>query len=414
MHRGLAFVLFIAGTLAPVRMAARSTPAEASIAEAQRAISSSPAHPSGYNLLATAFLRRARETSDTSYIQQAEEAVTKSLELDPNNFESQRTRVSVLLAKHEYPEALKQARTLNKRLPDDVLTYGLVSVASAEMGNYEEAEEAGQWMLNLRPGNSPALINTGYLRELFGDPEGAWQVLSLALQATAPTETENRAWLLARMAHMRLIAGNSDVAESLLKQSLTAFPNYRVALEGLAEVRLTQRRYEESITLLKESESTPVRAVDLYAMAQALELAGWTHGAEEAYKEFAAKAEAASAHEDNANRDLVLYYADRSHERARALQLAKQELSWRHDVFTRDSYAWALHVNGQNGEARKQIEIALAVGVRDATVFRHAGEIALSLGDRKAAERYLKQSVEINGLDSEKARVMLSSVGSGS
>jgi tetratricopeptide (TPR) repeat protein len=233
------------------------------------------------------------------------------------------------------------------------------------------------------------------------------------LQATAPTETENRAWILARMAHMRLVSGNPEVAESLLKQSLAAFPNDREALEGLAEVRLAQKRYEEATTLLKQAEPTPVRAVNLYKMAQALELAGRTSEAERTYEAFEAKAEADSAGEDNANRDLILYDADRAHQPAKALQLAKREIAWRHDVYTRDAYAWALHVNGRSTEAREQIEIALAVGIRDATIFWHAGEIALKLEDRTAAERYFKQSVELSGLDSNKARLTLASLEGG-
>jgi hypothetical protein len=55
-------------------------------------------------------------------------------------------------------------------------------------------------------------------------------------------------------------------------------------------------------------------------------------------------------------------------------------------------------------EARKQIETALAVGVRDAKLFHHAGVIALKTGDRAAGERYLKQSADLNTLDSEQAR----------
>jgi Tfp pilus assembly protein PilF len=84
--------------------------------------------------------------------------------------------------------------------------------------------------------------------------------------------------------------------------------------------------------------------------------------------------------------------------------VAQQEYAWRHDVYTLDAYAWALHVNGQDAEARKQIETALAVGIRDAKLFRHAGEIALKAGDIAAAEHYLKQSVELNAVDSEQAR----------
>ena len=91
----------------------------------------------------------------------------------------------------------------------------------------------------------------------------------------------------------------------------------------------------------------------------------------------------------------------------KALDLAKQEFQWRHDVFTLDAYAWALHENGQEAEARKQIETALAVGIRDASLLRHAGEIAAKIGDTFAAESYLKQSVDLNAMDSERARITL-------
>ena len=64
------------------------------------------------------------------------------------------------------------------------------------------------------------------------------------------------------------------------------------------------------------------------------------------------------------------------------MEIAQAEYARRHDVFTLDAYAWALHVNGRDAEALKPIETALAVGIRDARFMRHAGEIALKTGDR--------------------------------
>ena len=78
-----------------------------------------------------------------------------------------------------------------------------------------------------------------------------------------------------------------------------------------------------------------------------------------------------------------------------------------HDVFTLDAYAWALHKNNQDVEAREQIEVALAVGIRDAKLFRHAGEIALAQGDRKTAVNYLQTSATLNAPGSEEARERL-------
>ena len=73
---------------------------------------------------------------------------------------------------------------------------------------------------------------------------------------------------------------------------------------------------------------------------------------------------------------------------------------------------WALHVNGQDQEARKQIEAALAVGLRDAKLIRHAGEIALATCDRAAAEKYLREAADLNTAESWQARATLARLSS--
>jgi Tfp pilus assembly protein PilF len=65
-------------------------------------------------------------------------------------------------------------------------------------------------------------------------------------------------------------------------------------------------------------------------------------------------------------------------------------------VNTLDAYAWALCSNAQYKEAQRQITAALAVGVREAKFFYHAGVIAAKLHDDSSAARYFKQSVELN------------------
>jgi tetratricopeptide (TPR) repeat protein len=184
---------------------------------------------------------------------QAEDAVKKSLELAPNNFDTEKIRVSILLGEHEYPAALEAAKTLNKRVPDDVMVYGLLTDANVELGNYKDAEDSAQWMLNLRPGNLPALIRAARLRELFGDAEGAYELLDLAYQSTPPTETGERASILTQMGHLRLASGNTDAAERLFQQALTLFPNYPSALGNLAQVRIAQKRYAEAVVLLSNA-----------------------------------------------------------------------------------------------------------------------------------------------------------------
>jgi Tfp pilus assembly protein PilF len=342
-----------------------------------------------------------------SFYAQAEDTVKKSSEIAPNSFDTEKKRVSLLLSEHEYPAALEAAQALNKRALDDVMVYGLLTDANIELGNYKDAEVAAQWMLNLRHGNLPALTRAAHLRELFGETEGSYQLLDMAYQSTAPTETGERAWILTEMGHLRLASGSTDAAEKLLQQALALIPKYPSALGNLAQIRVTQKRYAEAVMFLQQRYQAVPRADNLYDLAEALQLAGRDGEAKQAFADYETKALLESSSKDNSNCKLVFYYADHVQQPAQALKVAQQEYAWRHDVYTLDAYAWALHVNGQDAEARKQIESALAVGIRDAKLFHHAGEIALASGDKATAEHYLKQSVELNTMDSEPARITL-------
>jgi tetratricopeptide (TPR) repeat protein len=395
----------------PVATTAALSPAEKSMAAAQKEIAAKPAQYVGYNHLAIALSRRARETSDVTYYKQAEEALKKSMELSPGDFESQKIHVWLLLGRHEFPVALEAAKILNKKVPDDILVYGFLVDANAELGNYDAAENAAQWMLNLRPGNLPGMTRAAYLRELFGDVDGAYQLMDMAYQSTVPTETEDRAWILSQMGHLRFVDGKTDDAENILQQALTIFPKYHYALGNLAKVRIAQKRYADAVTLLQERYDAAPHAENLYDLAEALQLAGRANDAKKAFAEFETKSLAESSRKDNSSRELVFYYADHANEPAKALAIAEQEHAWRHDVYTLDAYAWALHVSGQDAEARRQLETALAVGIHDAKLFAHAGEIALTLGDRAAAERYLRQSVSLHAAGSEQARALLAGLG---
>jgi tetratricopeptide (TPR) repeat protein len=403
----LAAASFTEGQTIPARPGLGLSPAEQSIAEARQAITANPAQYQGYNVLAAALIRRAQKTSDASFYAQAEAAIKKSLQLVPDNFETEKIRASILLGKRDFPAALDAAQALNKRVPDDVMVYGLLTDANVELGNYKDAEVAAQWMLNLRPGNLPALTRAANLRELFGDAEGAYELMELALQSTSPGDVEERASLLIQMGHLRLASGSADAAEKLLGQATTLSPNNPAALVDLARIRMARKQFAEAVTFLEERYRGVSRAENLYDLAEALELAGRHEEAKRAFGDFETKALAESSNRDNSNRKLVFYYADKVRMPAKALEVAKQEFQWRHDVFTLDAYAWALHVNGQDAEARRQIETALAVGIRDASLFRHAAEIATKMGDTSVAEVYLKQLADLNAIDAEQAPTAL-------
>ena len=406
----LLLVLVAVAGFAQAPVETKLSPAERGMAQARSLIEKNPKDFEAYNALALALSRRARETSDVKFYSEAEETLQKSFEISPDNFDGQRIHVWLLLGKHEFAAALEAAKKLNQRMPDDVMVYGFLTDANIELGNYKDAETAAQWMLDLKPGNTPGLTRAAYLRELYGDIEGSLDLMNMAYQSTPPGEAEDGAWIVTQMAHLNLAIGKIDEAEKLSQQALVMFPGYHYALGNLAKVRIQQKRYDEAVELLKQRYMAAPHAENLFDLAQALQLAGKTDEANRAFAEFEQKSLLESNRGDNSNHELIFYYSDYAKEPVNALEVARREFARRHDVFTLDSYAWALYANGQYEEARKQIETALAVGIRDAKMFRHAGEIALKSGDPVAAERYLKASVALNTLGSEQARITLASL----
>ena len=405
----LACILFISisfGQLGP-------SPAQQKIGALQKAIAINPSRHDLHADLALAYAKRARETADPAYYEKAEKAVNKSFSIMPDNFEAKKVHIWILLGRHKFARAREEASDLNKKVPDDMMVYGLLADANAELGNYGEAEEAVQWMLDMRPGNVAGLTRAAYLREIFGDREGALEMLHSAYQRTPPAEIEDRAWVLTHMAHLHVMDGKIEIAEKLLDQALALFPQYHYALAQMAKVRTSQRRYKDAVELLRQRYQAAPHPENLYDLAVVLKKAGSDKEAKRALVEFEKKALVESDSSDNSNRELIFYYADHARRPSKALEIASKEIGRRRDVYTRDALAWALHVNGKHKEAREQIDMVLAVGIRNAKIFYHAGLIALKSKDRKTAVHYLKRTLETNPVSevSDAARRELSRLG---
>jgi tetratricopeptide (TPR) repeat protein len=359
--------------------AAARTPAEIGIQKAREQIAKQPDYAPNYARLAIAYARRARETSDAGYNAKAEEILDRSFKLEPDNFEASKVRTLLLLDRQEFAQALEYANALHKRVPDDIEVYGYLVDANTALGNYDDAVDAAQWMLNLRPGNIAGLTRAGYLRELHGNFAGAVELMHKAYDATPFQEFEDRAWLLARIAHLQLLAGDLAQVEMYAHGALGLFPGYHYALGVMAEVRLAQNRNDEAVALLEKRYAAAPHAGNLFALAEALDRAGRKDAAAKAFAEFEQKALRESSLADNANHELVAYYVDYAHQPAKALQIATQELARRQDAFTLDAYAWALAACEDYVQASTEMQKAVAFVLKDPGMLRHSSEIARHL-----------------------------------
>ena len=245
------------------------SPAQQRIASAQLQIKANPQKVQAYNELAIGFLRRARETADPNYLNDAGTALAQGLKLDAEDFQLQKTQVALMLSRHQFVQARDRAMALNRRTPDDVMTYGYMAEANIALGNYEEAETNAQWMMNMRPNNTPALLLGATLRMLFGDAHGAIEFLNRAYSQTSPAEVEDLAWIANRIASIQTDSGEANEAEQTLRQAEQLFPRYPYSVENLARLCMEENRAEDAVRHWKQAVLIDRDPATLYELAKA-------------------------------------------------------------------------------------------------------------------------------------------------
>ncbi len=352
-----------------------TTPAEYLVAAAERSVAERPDDALAHADLAMAFARRARERHDPQDYERGLRAVEQALALSPANPVARRARVWVLLGQHEFTRALDEALALAQEWPDDALVLGSLVDAHVELGHYGAAERAAQRLLDLAPGSVAALTRAAYLRELFGDIDGALDLMQQAHRSVPARETEDRAWVLTQIGHLQLARGEVAAASAALEAALATFPGYHYALAGLARVRTVQGEHAAAVDLYRARYRAAPHPECLFDLAAALERAGRRNEARASFERFEREALAESEGWDNANRELIRYYVDHAGRPEAALPIAERERARRRDVYTLDAYGWTLHALGRTAEARRAIAAALAVGVRDPEILDHAAAL---------------------------------------
>lgn len=283
----------------------------------------------------------------------------------PATFESRKASVHALLAKYDFAAALDEAQAINREWPDDITAYQLMTAAHLGLGNYSDAEKAAQWMLDLRIGKADAQgwLLVARVREVTGDFDGAIDAVNSGYANLAPGQDRDRVALLARSGRLYRLAGKLDKAERVLRDALVIAPSDESVLETLARVESARGLQAESMEIFKQLASSTGDPRYLY---EAHSFAAFERAARERMNST-----------DNANRELALYYAGEGQRPAEALAITRREAERRHDVWTLDALAVALHANGKTTEARSTMQRVLAVGARYPEILRHAAKLGL-------------------------------------
>jgi len=379
-------------TLTTQPLNARANAADRQIQIAEARIKSLPTSPDGYNLLAAAYMQKARETGDFGFNDRAETTLSRSLEIAPDDSSALILRSSLLLTYHRFREALEEAKRAQVTGRESADLYGVMTDALVELGDYPAAVEAAQKMMDLRP-DSAAYSRASYLRALHGDEEGAIAAMVVAVKAANPRNPENAGWYRVHLGLNLMNAGKRSEGEREFDTALEMFPDYHLALAAKARARVAADDFDAAIQFYRQAqERVPLPEVvialgDLYAKL------GRANEAKQQY-ELVDFIERQATSNTTYSRQLALFWADHNMKLDEALEIMRGERAERADIYTSDALAWCLFKKGQLAEAKEAIEQAMRLGTRDALILYHAGMIYDGLNDRQRAVKYLKLALD--------------------
>lgn len=340
------------------------------IVRAQQSITKFPNSADGYNQLASAYMQKARETADFSFNTNADDAITRSLAVEPDNYDGLKLRTKLQLTNHRFAEALETARHSQTFRDDDHDVWGQITDALVELGDYPGAVKAAQKMVDLRPDTS-SYSRVSYLRSLHGDTQGAIEAMTAALKAANPNDPEGVAWCHVQLGNELMNAGKLAKAEREFDTALQIFPNHSLALQSKARARVAAGDLQAAIAIY---EREPDSADASQSLGDLFTRLGKTDAAKAAYEKFESL-ERENAAIEKSWRHMVNFWLDQDQNLEQALKLASDEYNSRKDIFTCDSFAWALFKNGRIAEAKKVIKEALRTGTKDQRLNDHATKI---------------------------------------
>jgi tetratricopeptide (TPR) repeat protein len=340
--------------------------------------------------LGWAFVAKARESFDPGFYKLAEQCALSIEKRNPQSQEAMLLRAHVLQNLHRFKESEALARRLAQQrgLSFD---YGLLGDALMEQGKLNDAAEAYQRMMNLKP-DLRAYARAAHMRWLKGDLSGAIEAMQLAVSAASPSDGESAAWVNTRLATYLFQAGKFDEAEQRCAFALSFQRNYPPTLLLKGKMLLAESRFCEAVDALQSAVKLNPLPEYQWTLAEALRAAGRENEAS------GIEAQLRKGGATSDPRTLALFLATRREFPETALRLAKEELGSRGDIFTHDALAWSLAAAGNLAEAQSEMQCALDEGTEDGRLFFHACVIASLAGRPADAERWLRRASELSHL----------------
>lgn len=351
--------------------------------------------------LGDALMQKARETLDSKMYGTIEQIYRQAWQINATSVDATIGMAWVKGARHEFKDSIEWAKKAVALDPKNSAPYGIIGDAAVENGDYEEALDSYQKMLDLRPDIS-SYSRGAYLIYQLGDARKGMWLMDKAIKAGAPF-AENTAWCKAQLAVMLINEGIPQQADQMLTLALKQTPDNPHILAAMGQAKSAQRKYSDAIEFYKKAVAIAPQHNSLAALEELYRVTGKPDEAAKIAQEIEEVYQTRQAeHVHGGDRLLAQYYADRDMNLPEALKLAQGEYDNHKSLPTMDTLAWCLYKNGKLDEAEQMMQKVIEYGVLDPLTQQvvkhrvldpqmmfHAGMIAAKRGDRADAQRYL-------------------------
>lgn len=328
-------------------------------------------------------IQAAAETGNPTYFQRAESILDEADMLDPGHPQTMVLEATLALARHDFQAAVDLATDLNEQDPFNSQALVVLVDGQIELGNYNEATDRLQELLDLRPA-LPALTRTSYLRELHGDLPGAEQAMVQAITAGSRSPFDI-AVTTSLLGDLYLKQGDLDRAEARYLDAKALNPELLTAAVGQARVAIARNDFDNAATILNG-------VVDRFPEPGALTLLGEVQAqlgrATEAQESFNTVRVITRLQQDaGAKVDVELArFASYHGDPAEAVGLARSAYADRPTVFAAQVLGWSLYRAGDFAKAAFFAEKSLELGTLDASLLLEAAVIFENSGSQDRAE----------------------------
>ncbi len=351
--------------------------------------------------LALAYIQESRISGNHGYYDGAALQLLDDLLMDqPDNYEALCGKATILLSQHHFAEALEVGKKVIELNDYSAYGYGILTDAYVELGLYESAIESADKMVMIRP-DLRSYSRVSYLREIFGDTNGAIQAMEMAVQSGIPG-TEQTEWARVYVGYLNEIQGNFAEATALYQISLIHRPHFAYAQAGMGRIEKYNKNYNESIKYFTNAKN------NLHDFYFSEELAGVymamfdhesaTKQLKEAiqYLSHDEADESESNHGHYSDKELALLYL-KTYQYNKALSHALTEYNRRPDnIEISETLAWVHYRRGQYDKANDLIDKAMRTNSKNPLLLYRAGLIKAKAGNTLAAKKLLKESMNIN------------------